>query len=390
MRQTMSVLFRSAIIASIFSTGVTWAQEKQVTLQKTPHGGIQPQAVIDGKGVVHLLYFKGEPKAGDLFCCRREPGKSAFSEPLKVNSHPGSAVAIGTIRGGQIALGKNTRVHVAWNGSGASKSKPGKGSPMLYARLNAAGTTFEDERNLMTQTAVLDGGGTVAADQSGNVYVAWHALAAGTERGEDKRKVWVAHSTDEGKTFAAERPAFDKPTGACGCCGMKGFVDSKGNAYFIYRTAADGIHRDMFLLSSADKTNIFQGELLHRWEIGSCPMSSQSFAEGPDNLYTAWDTDGQVYFARIKPGSPQTEKPIAAPGDGKGRKHPALAVNKKGEIILVWTEGTSWQRGGGLAWQVYDKEGLPTKERGRLANGIAVWSLPTVVAEADGKFTILH
>ncbi len=58
-------------------------------------------------------------------------------------------------------------------------------------------------------------------------------------------------------------------------------------------------------------------------------------------------------------------------------------------MILVWTEGTGWNRGGNLAWQVYDKAGNPI-ESGDRAGAIPVWGLPAVVAEADGRFTILH
>ena len=42
---------------------------------------------------------------------------------------------------------------------------------MLYTRLNDQGTAFEPQRNLMLRTFGLDGGGTVAADAAGNVYV---------------------------------------------------------------------------------------------------------------------------------------------------------------------------------------------------------------------------
>ena len=78
-----------------------------------------------------------------------------------------------------------------------------------------------------------------------------------------------------------------------------------------------------------------------------------------------------------------------APGAGDNRKHPALAFNKNGDMILVWTEGTGWMRGGDLAWQVYDKTGTPG-ESGRRAGAIPVWGLPAVIAEANGGFTIFH
>jgi hypothetical protein len=254
-----------SILSLLAGTTATGSAAATVTVLATPNGGIQPQAVVDAKGTLHLIYFKGEPDAGDIFYVRREAAKERFSDPLRVNSQPGSAVAIGTIRGGQIALGKEGRVHVAWNGSG--KVKSGSGSPMLYARLNDSGTAFEPQRNLMQVTSILDGGGTVAADGSGNVYVAWHALKTGGDRGEEHRQVWVARSANEGKTFSQEAPAWTEATGACACCSLHAFADSNGSAYLLYRSANAGVNRDIYLLSSTNKGQSFQGALIHKWKV---------------------------------------------------------------------------------------------------------------------------
>ena len=371
--------------------GSIHAGEKLVSVHKTPGHGIQPQAVVDEKDNLHLLYFHGEAKGGNLMYVRRDAGKHAFSQALRVNSQEGSAIATGTIRGGHIALGKNGRVHVAWNGSHKAEPKnPISGMPMMYARLNDAGTAFDSQRNLMTKSAILDGGGSLAADSKGNVYVAWHALGQELAKGEDNRKVWVAISNDEGKTFAAEKSAWNENTGACGCCGLRGFADLKGNTYFVYRAASEKINRGMYLIQSADQGKSFSGVQMDNWKIDTCPMSSEAFAEGRSGVYTAWDTQGQIYFARIQSGKAAVDTPKAAPGHGGNRKHPALAVNKNGDVIVVWTEGTGWNRGGDLAWQVYDKFGKATAESGRRQAAIPVRRLPTVVAEPDGRFTILH
>ncbi len=354
-----------------------------VTLLKTPHGGIQPQAVVDAGGTLHLIYFKGEPRAGDLFYIKRTPGQEQFSEPIQINSVPGSAIAVGTVRGGQIAVGKSGRVHVAWNGSGQNNG-------MLYARLNDAGTAFEEQRNLMRDSAIPDGGCTLAADTTGNVLVAWHAVKTG-EKGEDHRKMWIARSNDEGKTFANETPAWQEPTGCCGCCSTRGFADKAGNFLFLYRSAKGGDQRDIYLLSSAKGEDEFQGKRLHSWKINTCPMSTFAMTEGPRGIVAAWDTDGQIYTSTIKPDSTfnNKPKPQPAPGIGRARKHPTLAVNAQGQTLLAWTEGTGWQRGGALVWQVFDKDGKLTETSGRLDDGIPVWGLPTVVAIQD-TFIIIH
>ena len=119
-------------------------------------------------------------------------------------------------------------------------------------------------------------------------------------------------------------------------------------------------------------------------------MSTSSLVEGPNEVYAAWETSGQVYFGKVDTKAPSISKPIGAPGEGKNRKHPTLAVNQKGDILMAWTEGTGWQRGGALAWQVYDAQGQPTAEKGTIPEGIPVWGLAAAVARKDGTFLILH
>jgi hypothetical protein len=114
-----------------------------------------------------------------------------------------------------------------------------------------------------------------------------------------------------------------------------------------------------------------------------------ALVQGPSGVVAAWETDGQIYFARRKAGTTTFTEPQPAPGEGQGRKHPALAINASGEMLLAWTEGTGWQKGGALAWQVFDKDGKPTGARGRVDEGIPVWGLPTAVV-APGGFTIIH
>ncbi|HEY7183118.1 MAG TPA: hypothetical protein VIC84_16930 [Blastocatellia bacterium] len=357
---------------------------RKVKLIRTPNGGLQPQAALDERGVLHLVYFIGEPQGGDIYYVRRDAGKTDFTSPVRVNSEQGSAVAVGTIRGAQLAIGRNGRVHIAWNGR---RETDGNDAPMLYARMNDARTGFEPQLNVMQFSGGLDGGGSVAADKSGDVYVAWHGK--GDKEGEENRRVWVAISTDEGRTFSRETAAWNEPTGACGCCGMRAFVDRQGRAHLLYRAATERVDRDMYLLSSENRGRSFSGTLLDKWKLNACPMSSAALADGATGLLAAWETNGQVYFASLDPQNPRRIFPIPAPGDTGKRKHPAIAANSRGETMLVWTEGTGWKKGGSLAWQLYDSQGKPVGERGS-EQGIPAWSLAAVVAENDGSFTIFY
>lgn len=379
--------------------GLSAETNGRVQVTRVPHDGLQPQLVSDERGVFHMVYYSGDARAGDLSYVRSMDHGATWSAAIAVNE-PGSAIAAGTIRGAQVAVGRNGRVHVAWNGSSKARlrgplnpdsGKPGE--PMLYARLNDAASAFEPQRNLMTRSFELDGGGSVAADKAGNVYVAWHGIGQqdgmSNLQGEARRQVWVARSQDDGISFAPENKAWHEPTGACGCCGMKVFADRAGNVTALYRSARESIHRDIYLLRSTDRGNTFKGRLLHEWDINACPMSSMDFTESEDRVLAAWETGGQVYWASVTGRGNQKIEPVAAPSEGKGRKHPRLASNKKSEILLVWTEGTGWQRSGSLAWQVYDNAGRPTSTNGKIP-GVPAWSFAAPVAHPDGRFTIVY
>src|SRR5436190_1303701 len=106
---------------------------------------------------IHLLYFKGEPAAGDLFYVRRRARDAGFSAPVRVNSESGTAIATGSVRGGQIALGRSGWIHVAWNGSKPIERGGEKLTPMWYARLAPGGNGFEAQRSIGTHTRHLDG-----------------------------------------------------------------------------------------------------------------------------------------------------------------------------------------------------------------------------------------
>jgi len=382
----MPTLRPLAWLVAFFFPALALAAAPRVTAIRCPDGGVQPQAAVDGGGKIHLIYLKGDEAKSDVFYVTSVDGGKTWGKPLRVNSHAGSAIVIGTVRGAQLALGRGGRPHVAWMGSDIAEPRgPGGATPMCYARLNDAGDAFEPQRNLITMAPGLDGGGSIAADGAGHVYVAWHAPIPGM-RGEQNRTVWLATSADDGRTFAPEKRMTDADTGACGCCGMRLGVDSKGELIGVYR-AVNPQSRDIHLLAGKAGGGFISSEV-QAWATKACPVSTASVASAGGRTLVAWETAGQVQFARVE--GDKLGQIVAAPGKGMGRKHPSVAIDADGVTLLAWAEGTGWKKGGSVAWQVYDASLNPVAGASGRLNDLGVWSLPTAVNVPGGRFLIVY
>jgi hypothetical protein len=136
------------IAIAVYSMHAGAPATPKIHLLRTPQNGIQPQTVLDSNGVLHMIYFKGEASAGEIKYVRREPDKDFF-RPIRVNSEPGSAVAIGTVRGPQMAVGRNGRVYVVWLGPRPRSGDPTASMPVFFSRLNDSGAAFEPQCNLI-------------------------------------------------------------------------------------------------------------------------------------------------------------------------------------------------------------------------------------------------
>lgn len=367
---------------------VAQAMTATVELKRVPEGGIQPQVATGPNGAIHLVYFKGDPAAGDLYYSRSSDGGTTFSPALRVNSVAGTAIAIGNIRGARIALGRYGQVYVAWNGSQLAAKLNGGRTPMLYTRLDKRSKAFEPERNLIQSAYGIDGGGGIAADKSGNVYIVWHAPIPGSEANEANRRVWVTKSSDDGHVFEPEKIAWNEPVGACGCCSLDAFADDRGKLYVLFRSARENVHRDMYLLVSSDHGHTFAGADISKWDVGYCVMSAEAFAKG-SSLIAAWETEKEIHFGRVDPNTLKVadQSPVGPPG--VNRKYPAVAENANGSTLVTWTEGMGWKKGGSLKWEVVDRTGKPVDSSGH-ADGVPAWSLVAAFARRDRNFTILY
>lgn len=349
----------------------------EVRIEDVPEHGLQPEVAIDSNGVVHLVYLRGDPKAADIRYTSRLPG-GEWSASKTVNTTPGAAVALGSIRGPQIALGAQARVHVVWNGvaeDGAAQT------PLLYTRLVSGANEFEKQRDLLGETTALDGGASIATDGKGSVWVAWHANPRGKKPDEAQRVVFIRSSLDEGQQFNAPEALNASAPGVCACCSLRIAADANGAPSVFFRNVLRTEHRAMTLLTR--NLDRWTSREVDTWNISACPMSSAALFPEKSGLLGAWETAGQINVGWLQRPS---ANPVTLADDDA--KHPSIAWDGLGVWLVAWVEGTGWNQGGKAAWQELDGT-LGRRSANGHAEGVPPWGRVAVYAEAPGKFVLL-
>jgi hypothetical protein len=160
-------------------------------------------------------------------------------------------------------------------------------------------------------------------------------------------------------------------------------------SFFLYRSAREVMNRDSYLLASTDEGGTFRSVMMQPWGIGACPMSTYDLAARDGRVLAAWETGGHVQYTEVTPATANNPTPVAPSGTSGSRRHPSLAINARGDVLMSWSEGTGWQKGGSVAWQVFERNGRATTVTGR-APGLQVWSRSAAFATSDNSFAIIY
>jgi hypothetical protein len=363
--------------------------------ERVPEGGLQPDALVDAQGRVHLIYLSGDPKAADIHSVSRESGRGEWSRPQTVNSEAGAAVALGSVRGARLALGGSGILHVVWNGSSKVPTTASGSAPLLYSRSKPSGEGFEPQRALGGKTRHLDGGAAVAADGKGTVWVVWHAaLPTPPAGGDDEthRAVFLSVSRDEGGTFDAPRRIDPPGMGVCACCALDAGIGPDGSGWVLVRGAAGKSQRGMQLLTAGAGALKFERRSLDSWDLNQCPLSTTRLGWAGGSPVAVWLSEGRIRLGQMgqtdRTNGGDRVRAVSEPG--RKANHPVLVpLGGSGSLLVAWTEGTAWQRGGDLAWRTVGSDASQDSPVQRLP-GVPVWGSVTAWRESDGHVTVLY
>ena len=270
--------------------------------------GQQPQVTLDSKGIVRLIY--GEKNT--IYYTSSADNGVTFSKPVVVGEF--DEMHLGMTRGPQLATSKDYSIVAAMDKRGNIHS----------FRLTHKTNQWTKIQNVNdVEGSAPEGLMSITSDANNVFYAVWLDL-------RDNRNNNICFSTlNDNSGWAKNTFAYKSPeTHVCECC--KPSIAVKGhNVSIMFRNWLKG-SRDLYLVTSSDNGKGFtdaQKIGTGTWQLKGCPMDGGGLSVGDDNsIHTAWQRDGQVFYAR--PG--KLEEKI---GEGRG-------VGMIGKLVY-WENGTN-------------------------------------------------
>ena len=158
---------------------------------------------------------------------------------------------------------------------------PGGGADTT-CRCGTRGRPTAPTSNRSARFGKLEGAGRRIrrADAAGHVAVVWHAM--GDRAGEGHRTVYIARSSDDGASFAAEAPATPLRSARADAAECERCSIGRHAARALSRRHGRH-HRDttwLMIRGASPRPPV----RVHPWELQTCPMSTYALAESGDGL----------------------------------------------------------------------------------------------------------
>jgi hypothetical protein len=237
---------------------------------------------------------------------------------------------------------------------------------------------------------------SLAVDDGGRIFLAWLdernvKMDMPGEKGkmdehkmEANREVFVAFSTDGGRTFSQNLLVARE---ACPCCKTAVTIGGDGRVYVAWRQVLPGNYRHIAVSSSADGGRTFSEPVIasdDKWMIAGCPVSGPALVTASDNaLRVLWYSAGEagspgIYWSESRDGGKTftSRKPLA---EGAAFGTPRLIIGPGNNLTAVWESN---QKGASkIVVARLDNAGAPTAseipDQGQL---------PTAAATRDQLF----
>ena len=301
----LCLLFLSGCNRSTAHEVTTAARLKPEPVQLSAEGvdAAEPVTAVAPDGNFYVAWVNHEAKSqADVMLARFDGQGKPAGAPVRVNPQAGNATAW---RGDQpsVAVGEKGTVYVVWTTRVEANGK--KGTDLYLSVSDNLGQTFVPAVKINDdKLPAAHGMHSLAVAGDGRIYVSWldernvqapkPSTKADGHHMESNRELFIADSTDGGRTFSRNRKVA---ADACPCCKTALAVTNDGTVYVSWRHVLPGNFRHIAVASSTDAGATFSKPVIvsdDKWVLQGCPVSGPSLSLGEDGaLKVLWYAAGE-------------------------------------------------------------------------------------------------
>ena len=297
-------------------------------------------ALIDDDGRIYIGWTREEGDKNNIYIVTSSDDGKTFSDKARVNGD--ADMPSGINHAPSMSIGAKGELYIAWI---TESSGNGSASNIKFSRSVDGGKTFEPSITVNDDKLPASHGfESMAIAPDGTIYITWLD-------GRDKKEggasaTYFARSVDSGKTFE-KNVRIDGSS--CPCCQTAVTVAPDGAVYVSWRKVFKGDVREIVVSKSSDRGISFSESFIvgnDNWVIAGCPHRGPSLSVDKDGiLYVVWYTEGgdglpSIYIADSKDGGKKFSKTPLPYAEGAFPDHPVMALNKDGKPVLSWEETT--------------------------------------------------
>ena len=355
----MSIAIRSITTILFLALAITGCKTRGAVSEKTNPQPIQisapgidaaePATAAAADGTFYVSWVNHDSKQADVMLAHFNHKAEMLGAPVRVNRQPGVVTAW---RGDQpsVAVAPDGAVYVLWTARVNAGDK--HGTDIYLSASTDRGQSFTSEVKVNDDKAPGPHGmHSLAVAKDGRIYASWldernvHAPKPSTKAEghhmESNRDLYIAYSTDGGRTFSANRKVASD---ACPCCKTSLAVSADGTLFAGWRQVLPGNYRHIAVASSTDGGTKFSAPVIvsdDRWMLQGCPVSGPSLSvDGTSgSLKIVWFAAGEegapgIYFAESKDKG-RSFSPRQLLSQETVRGTPAIAVGNN-HMIALW------------------------------------------------------
>ena len=306
-----SFLCCSCLVALTGCIVLTESAPRAVQISALGVDAAEPATASAADGTFYVAWVNHDAKQADVMIARFAGDGQMQGSPVRVNREAGVATAW---RGDQpsVAVAADGAVYVVWTARVDSADKHGT-DLYLSVSHDRAQTFSSDVKINDDKVPGAHGMHSLAVAKDGRIFVGWldernvHTPETSTKgeghHMESNRDLFLAYSTDGGRTFSQNRKVASE---ACPCCKTALAISPDGTLYAGWRQVLPGSFRHIAVVSSTDGGATFSAPKIvsdDHWVLQGCPVSGPSLSvDSGGKLKVLWFAGGEgnapgLYFA---------------------------------------------------------------------------------------------